>query len=390
MAEPITELTDDQKQMLEDLKQEWIGYGLSIDPANFDEAFKGAAMAYQAAELSVPSIAINTSSPWAGVIAQGLAPKILDDAYSTHGITPGDPFPADIAAKLKEQIEIEAAKRVAISLSVHAEVQSASYIRRSPVNKPVRDEAAPGTESPEDDFLAAFVADAVDVKAVAGDLDLSTWHKSRIAGNLWAGYYGWIEAHQKLGVEGLEPILGQQHVARHCGWWWVFADFIVFTDRPCVLKRDAQERLHSADGPAVQYRDGWGIYSWHGTRIPGDLIENGWSAERILSEPNTEIRRCAIEVMGWEQFIKDAKLNLIDESDDPGNEGQKISLYDLPQQIYGEPVRVLLCTNGTQERDGTRHRFGLTVPASCQTALAAAAWGYDVTPEQYAQIARRT
>ena len=52
----------------------------------------------------------------------------------------------------------------------------------------------------------------------------------------------------------------------------------------------------------------------------------------------------------------------------------------------GERVRVLLCANGTVERDGTRRRFGLTVPEDVPTALAAAAWGYGITAEEYAQL----
>ena len=62
----------------------------------------------------------------------------------------------------------------------------------------------------------------------------------------------------------------------------------------------------------------------------------------------------------------------------------------MPQQIYGVPVRVLLCTNGSPERDGTRHRFGLTVPASVDNAVSAAAWTYNLSAEEYAGMGRRT
>ena len=75
---------------------------------------------------------------------------------------------------------------------------------------------------------------------------------------------------------------------------------------------------------------------------------------------------------------------------DPGNPGQELALYDVPERIYGDAdVRVLLCTNGTVERDGTRRRFGLTVPADITDPIAAAAWGYGITPHLYATAARR-
>jgi len=77
---------------------------------------------------------------------------------------------------------------------------------------------------------------------------------------------------------------------------------------------------------------------------------------------------------------------------DPGNPGQTITLYELPEQLAGmygdEPVRVLLCTNATVERDGTRHRFGLTVPAQISDPVAAAAWTFSLSPTQYRALAR--
>jgi hypothetical protein len=51
---------------------------------------------------------------------------------------------------------------------------------------------------------------------------------------------------------------------------------------------------------------------------------------------------------------------------------------------------VLLVTNGSAERDGTRRRYGLPVPVDVPDAVAAAAWTYGLRREQYARMARRT
>jgi hypothetical protein len=147
--------------------------------------------------------------------------------------------------------------------------------------------------------------------------------------------------------------------------WW-YANLCVISDRPTVLHvewADGINRLHCEDGPAIAWADGWGIYAWHGTQVPADLIETGWDTDRILREENQEVRRCAIERMGWDWFVAEAGLKQVGVTvPDPGNPGQELALYDIPEQIYNEPVRVLLCTNGTAERDGVRRRFGLTVP----------------------------
>jgi len=140
----------------------------------------------------------------------------------------------------------------------------------------------------------------------------------------------------------------------------------------------------------MTYPDGWGIHAWHGTRVPADLIETGWDTDRILREPNAEVRRCAIERMGWPEFIAAAGLAQVGGAvPDPGNPGQRLALYDVPEQIYDEPVRVLVATNGTPERDGTRRTFGLTVPADITDPVAAAAWTYDLDAREYARLEHR-
>lgn len=112
---------------------------------------------------------------------------------------------------------------------------------------------------------------------------------------------------------------------------WTFADFAVVSESPTSIKLDAQGLQHCADGPAVEYADGFKLYSWHGTRVPEDLIEGHWSAKQILKEPNTEIRRCAVEKMGWDAFIEEAKMEQVGKSvPDPGNPGQFLTLYAAP------------------------------------------------------------
>jgi hypothetical protein len=133
------------------------------------------------------------------------------------------------------------------------------------------------------------------------------------------------------------------------------------------------------------------LYYWHGTRVPQDLIDGRWTSADILREANAEIRRCGIERMGWDRFVVDARLTPVGApAPDPGNPGHHLVLYDVPEQLFDEPVRVLLATNGTVERDGTRRRFGLTVPANIRTPLDAAAWTYGLSSDDYARCQRRS
>lgn len=173
-------------------------------------------------------------------------------------------------------------------------------------------------------------------------------------------------------------------------WWWPTRDFIMVCDRPAELHLDSGDRLHNDSGPSIRWPDGWGVCFWHGTQVPADLIDPGWTPEQILAELNTETRRCAIERIGWDRFVTAAQLAELDRSPDPGNPGQLLRLFDLPGRVPSRRMRVLLCTNATRELDGGRHSFGLAVPPDCPTALAGAAWTFDLTEAEYLKLARAT
>ncbi|WP_308281987.1 DUF6745 domain-containing protein [Streptomyces griseochromogenes] len=206
-------------------------------------------------------------------------------------------------------------------------------------------------------------------------------------GHYDAAPFAYHDAFASMGATGIEPVTGLMDVARNAGWWWAMPHTAVLTERPTILHRDRDGRLHHETGPALAYPDGFSIHAWHGTRVPADLVECGWDTQRILTEPNAEVRRCAIERVGWDQFIADAGLTQIGESvPDPGNPGHTLALYDAPEALYDEPVRVLLCTNGSVERDGTRRKFGLTVPASIDDPIHAAAWTFGWPVAEYRDL----
>ncbi|MEU9022055.1 DUF6745 domain-containing protein [Actinomadura sp. NPDC048394] len=173
------------------------------------------------------------------------------------------------------------------------------------------------------------------------------------------------------------------------GWWWPHEDVCVVSERPVAVSTepagdDGEVRLHDPDGPAIRYADGWDVHAWHGTPVPPWVIVDP-SPERIDREVNVEIRRCAIERLGWPAYIEGAGLRLVGAAPDPGNPGSELRLYDMRPD-----TRVLLAVNGSVERDGTRRRYGLTVPGAIGDPVAAAAWTYGLSAEQYSLLARRT
>lgn len=48
--------------------------------------------------------------------------------------------------------------------------------------------------------------------------------------------------------------------ASRAGWWWPHTEFVVISERPTVLRMEAG-RLHSIDGPAAEWSDGFQIHA---------------------------------------------------------------------------------------------------------------------------------
>lgn len=95
--------------------------------------------------------------------------------------------------------------------------------------------------------------------------------------------------------------------------------------------------------------------------------------------------------MDRDQFTADAQLTQVGSPvPDPGNPGQHLVLYDVPERLWGSRIHLLMCTNGSAERDGTRRRYGLTTPADINDPLAAAAWTARLSRDEYALMVRRT
>ncbi|MEV0661140.1 DUF6745 domain-containing protein [Actinomadura luteofluorescens] len=182
--------------------------------------------------------------------------------------------------------------------------------------------------------------------------------------------------------------------ARSCGWWWPREDVCVVSERPVevhteVSDDDGEVRLHRSDGPALRYADGWDVHAWHGTRVPAWVAEDP-SVERIAREANIEVRRCAVENIGWGEYIDRAGLRAVAAAPDPGNPGSELRLYDTGLDDPRGQARVLLAVNGSVERDGSRRRYGLTVPGAFDDPVAASGWTYGLSAEQYARLVRRT
>lgn len=188
----------------------------------------------------------------------------------------------------------------------------------------------------------------------------------------WLGFYQYFR--DVVGIEDCHKLDGLIELANHCGWLNMYDDTVVFQDRPEYIKFDDQNRLHCEDGPAIRYSDGYAIYSWHGTRVPSDWIENKGtlSPETALTWDNVEQRRAACEILGWARVLRELNAHVID-CDEDAEIGTLVEV-DIPE-IGKERFLKVLC--------GTGREFAIPVPPEMKTALEANAWTYGLEPWEY-------
>ena len=87
-------------------------------------------------------------------------------------------------------------------------------------------------------------------------------------------------------------------MAQHGFHWWPRVGIAVCSDRPRHIHWDNNKRLHADGKLAVEFSDGWGLYSFHGVRLPetyGKVKSEDWDANWILKEENQELRRTLLE-----------------------------------------------------------------------------------------------
>jgi hypothetical protein len=365
MARRVEQLTKAQAAMIPAVGDEWLAHGLSTVPADRDRAVHGVRRAYQAAGLDPPTAVAWVGSPLAGCVG---ASVLLQVRGKTEGGVQRKVFGrlTDLLeSTLRRNVERRTWDRVAADLHYRLTPQIGRALRR-PILNQIWDDA----------FKARIGIGRATYPKSFGQHD-ADWLARH-------DYFGRI-----CGLASGQGVDGLLEVSRSAGWWWAFADTVILAERPTALHRDDEGRLHNPAGPALAYPDGWALHAWHGTRVPAWAIQTP-TVKLIQAEPNVEIRRCAIEALGWDTYLGTAGLREIAACPDPGNPGHHLRLFDVPQDIWGDPVRVLLVTNGSPEPDGSHRRYGLTVPRDIADPLAAAAWTYGVNSAQYAQLARRT
>jgi hypothetical protein len=384
------------------LSDEWREHGLAARPADRPAAEAAVTALYRLIDAPAPEF-VWVPSPTAAL------PLVHDDP---HTFPPGhlrganlprypDGWPiaaqlANLVMDLRRSLDRAVGHRVSTDFWLPPGTSSAEQILATGVPLPaVIDMVAHDALSTTLHTCVRALIRAESMPTTGGT-DGSTWYGQHDAH--WIGHY---DAYARLGLAeyrapDAELLALLAELARSTGWWWPGEGRCVMSERPTEVHteplpnaRNGEVRLHRDDGPAVRYADDTQVHALHGTHVPSWVMTDP-SVERIHAERNVEVRRSAIERIGWDTYIAQAGLRRVATADDPGNPGSALHLHDVPRELWTRPARLLLVVNGSVEPDGTHRRYGLSVPAYFDDPVAAAGWTYGLSGEHYASLARRT
>lgn len=216
-------------------------------------------------------------------------------------------------------------------------------------------------------------------RSLGGKDDRSSFLNGNMFGSMdatWLSFYDYYRHETNVDLTDIDYMID---IAKNCGWIYCSNEDAIIQDRPIKIQFDELNRLHCQTGAAIQYADGFEVYSWHGVTVPAKWIHGKLTAKQALKVPNMEQRRAACEILGWAKVLKQLNSVEVDRDEDPMI-GTLLEV-DIPD-VGKERFLKVLC--------GTGREFCIPVPPDMRTALEANAWTYGINPDKLRDLEIRT
>jgi hypothetical protein len=166
-----------------------------------------------------------------------------------------------------------------------------------------------------------------------------------------------------------------QDLAQNCGWLWAYEKVCIVCERPYIISIDNEKRLHGEGEAALQLRDGFSVYSYHGVEIPekyGRVHPDKWAPQWLLKEENAELRRVLIQGIGYARICQELKAKQVDA-------WEEYKLLKINEELDIEEISLL-----TMTCPSTGHLHALRVPPDILTAREAIRWvNWGIDPSEF-------
>jgi hypothetical protein len=175
-----------------------------------------------------------------------------------------------------------------------------------------------------------------------------------------------------IGVGEVEELVSQT------SWFSFRKDGAIVLEHPIEIHVSSNLELHSVDGPAVRFADGWTAHAIEGVVVPAEAIEDpdGFDPLLALMHENVEVRRVLLQHLGWDRVVRRSGLA-------PQAEDDYGRLWQVPAP-EADPLLLLEVENATPEPDGSHRRYFVRVPPEVRTPREATAWTFGMSELEYA------
>lgn len=103
-----------------------------------------------------------------------------------------------------------------------------------------------------------------------------------------------------------------QLLVQNCGWIYAAQGTILICDRPQKISLNADYTLHADGETALQFADGYGVYSYQGETLPkkyGAVTIKDWQVAWIEREKNAQIKQILIQGIGRQRIFAEVPPN---------------------------------------------------------------------------------
>lgn len=279
----IVAITKEQAALGRQLRDTWIARGRSIGKVDHDRVERGVVAAYGAAKLKPVPVRwfpspIKALSAAAQMVKAGAKP-VVGDLFTK---------PLEVSRKIREN-QIDERVRAVVARELH-----------DPVNTATR--SISGGVAAEMSIRALVIGDRYKstgqmLQKIISDMSLCDQKLGVLAS---------VAFDRVIGVAKAETWAGLIH-ANEAGWLFPFSNVVIATERPTRISFDADGEPHSAQGMAIEYPDGYGVFCWHGTIVPHEAVAGKVEWGDVTRAADKNVQKAVVEMTAEKWSKKEDK-----------------------------------------------------------------------------------
>jgi hypothetical protein len=242
------------------VRVDWVGHGLSTEPADREKAERDITAAYRVLDPdAVDKLVSWVDSPMAGVIASTSVGFAFREQMKQRLLAPLEAAIAvDVPAAKQIRRDIDdivwpahEAVRAQVAAELATRDTDATWQRKM---AEISGEAWHRVWLEIGDPGYGFMGFAKMEEESDGlfEENLKPWPDAMMGGQFSAGTMAQLDALDLLTGLDLEPFQHLQRIAQNCCWWWPYQDCVVMCDRPAAVSVDG-------DQVTMEFRDGWRV-----------------------------------------------------------------------------------------------------------------------------------